>query len=101
VISEESVLQRAGDVRYRRLGGEAVVLRQRQAEVLGVNEVGARLLDLVDSETPVRGLIARVVEEFDLAERPAPQVAAECLEFLARLAAAGVVEEVGGRREEA
>ena len=52
-ITPATVLQRRSDVRYRRIEGEAVVLRQAAAEVLVLNEVGAAVLDLADGERSV------------------------------------------------
>jgi hypothetical protein len=92
MLTLDSVLRRAADVRYRRVGDESVVLRQRAAEVLGLNEVGGRLFDLLDGETPVAGLLARLAEEFEVERAP---LASDVLAFLSRLVEVGVVEEVG------
>ncbi len=98
-----ATFRRAPDVRYRLLDGEAVVVRQRAAEVLGLDPVGSRILDLLDGETTVAELLDRLAAEYDIDR---DRIASEVEVFLEELAAAGVVERVervepedpGGRR---
>ena len=85
--------RRVADVRYRVLDGEAVVLRQRAAEVLGLNRVGSRVLELVDGETGVPELLDRLADEFEV-ERATLE--ADVRVFLDELVAAGVLERVTG-----
>ena len=47
MLTLDSVLERAADVRFRTVGDEGVVLRQSTAEVSGLNEVAARLFNLL------------------------------------------------------
>lgn len=82
--------RRCGDVRYRVLGEEAVVVRQDDAEVLVVNEVGARILDLSDGETSVGVIAACLREEF---EAPPDLIEADVERFVTELRDAGVLEE--------
>lgn len=91
MVTPESVLMRAGDVRHRRVGEEAVVLRQASAEVLGLNPVGARLFDLLDGRTPVGRLVDRVLGELEVDRESLER---DSLAFLEELLQAGVVEEV-------
>jgi pyrroloquinoline quinone biosynthesis protein D len=83
--------RRASDVRYRVLDGEAVVLRQRAAEVLGLNRVGSRVLELVDGESGVPEILDRLADEFEV-ERGTLE--ADVRAFLDELVAAGVLERV-------
>ena len=83
--------RRVADVRYRVLDGEAVVLRQRAAEVLGLNRVGSRVLELVDGETGVPELLDRLADEFEV-ERATLE--ADVRAFLDELVAAGVLERL-------
>jgi hypothetical protein len=87
----DQVLRRCPDVRYRTLDGEAVVVRQRAGEVLVLNEVGARLLALVDGATPLAVWVATLLAEYDVdravLERDLAELAGE-------LTAAGVLEVV-------
>lgn len=87
MITRQTVLARAQDVRYRQVGGEAVVVRQVQSEVLGLNEVGGRVLALLDGETSVADLLARLGAEFEAAPG---ELERDVTAFLARLVEVGV-----------
>ena len=87
----DSVLRLRGSVRYRLLDGEAVVVLQREAEVLGLNEVGSRLLTLLDGRTTLGGAIERLAAEY-VVDRAILQ--REMLAFAADLIAHGVTEAV-------
>ena len=63
-ITPAAVLRRRPDVRYRRIEGEAVVLRQSTSEVLVLNEVGASVLDLADGERSVGDWIETLAGEY-------------------------------------
>jgi hypothetical protein len=90
-INSSTVLRRRSDVRYRRIEGEAVVLRQSAAEVLVLNEVGASVLDLADGERPVGEWIATLAAQYDADPET---LAAEVLEFAGELREAGLLETV-------
>ena len=92
-ITPATVLRRRSDVRYRRIEGEAVVLRQSAAEVLVLNEVGASVLDLADGRRPVGEWINTIVHEYG-ADRET--VARDVLEFAGEAAEAGLLEPVPG-----
>lgn len=89
-LADDRVFKRNDDVRYRIIDGEAVVIRQGAAEVLGLNEVGARLLDRVDGTASVRELVDALSSEFD-ADRS--QVERDVDAFLKELLSAGVITE--------
>lgn len=91
MIDLASVLRRRGDVRYRLLDGEAVVLRQRAGEVLVLNEVAARILDLADGETPVAGWVEALAAEYDA---PRAVLERDVVAFTAELAGAEMLERV-------
>ncbi len=85
--------RRAPDVRYRILDGEAVVLRQRASEVLGLDPVGSRVLDLCDGTRGIDALVDALAAEFDA---PRETLARDIEEFLDELARIGVVEPAAG-----
>jgi hypothetical protein len=89
VITPATVLKRRSDVRYRRIEGEAVVLRQSAAEVLVLNEVGASVLELADGERSVGDWIDALATEY---EGDATDLARDVLAFAAELAEAGLLE---------
>ena len=88
-ITPATVLQRRSDVRYRRIEGEAVVLRQSAAEVLVLNEVGASVLELADGELSVGEWIDALAGEYD---GDSASLARAVLAFAAELAEAGLLE---------
>lgn len=92
-ITLSTVLRRRSDVRYRRIEGEAVVLRQSAAEVLVLNEVGASVLDLADGERSVRQWIEELTHEYDA---DADTLTRDVLTFADELHDAGMLEEVTG-----
>lgn len=92
----------ASDVRFRVVGGEGVVVLQDAGEVLVVNGVAARVLELLD---PRRGrgsgpqpgegrsfseLLERLGQEFEATEE---EIARDLREFLDEVLAGGVVVE--------
>jgi hypothetical protein len=87
-ITPATVLKRRPDVRYRRIEGEAVVLRQAAAEVLVLNEVGASVLELADGERSVGDWIDALAAEY---EGDPATLARDVLAFAAELSEAGLL----------
>lgn len=81
------------DVRFRTIGEEGVVIRQEAGEVLVVNEVGARVLSLLDGERTVEVVLATLAEEFEV-ERE--KLRADLAAYLRELLLNGVIEETDG-----
>jgi len=77
------------DVRYRLVLDEAVVIRQDAAEVLGLNFVGARVLELIAGGSAKNEILERLVEEFDVAPE---ELQSDVEAFIAELIELGVVE---------
>ena len=86
------VFRRCGDVRFRTVLDEGVVIKQDNAEVLVLNEVGARVLELLDGSRTVAEVEAALAAEFDAS--PAT-IAGDVEAYLAQLLAAGIVEPAG------
>jgi Coenzyme PQQ synthesis protein D (PqqD) len=79
----------AADVRFRVVVEEGVVLRQESAEVLIVNPVGARLLDLVAPGQTLLQITDRLEEEFDVTRE---QLDEDVAVFLGELLGLGVIQ---------
>ena len=79
------------DVRYRLLLNEAVVIRQDAAEVLGLNLVGARVLELIDQGHGQNVILTSLAEEFDVAPR---ELEADVSAFLRELVELDIIESV-------
>ncbi len=88
-ITPASVFRRPSDLRYRRIEGEAVVLRQSAAEVLVLNEVGASVLDLADGERSVGDWIEALAATYGTDRET---LARDVLDFAGEAAAAGLLE---------
>jgi hypothetical protein len=80
------------DVRFRRVADEGIVLCQKAGDVLVVNEVGARIVELLGSGTNLPDVLARLEEEFDA--EPG-RLASDLDGFVHELRVAGVIEEGG------
>lgn len=81
--------RRKPDVRFRIVADEAVVVRQRDAEVLVLNEVGGRILELIDENFDRDQIARQVGEEFDA---PEAEISSHVDDFLDQLTQAGVIE---------
>jgi len=93
MIRHTTVLAKSSDARYRNIGGEGVVVRQSAGEVLVVNGVGARVLDLLETRTPVGGLLDTLAAEYAI-----DRATLECdvLAYLQELLDAGIIEDASG-----
>jgi hypothetical protein len=90
-IDMSSVYRRCGDVVYRIIDDEAVVVRTNGSEVLGLNAVGARILDLLDGEATVSAVLDALESEYDVARAELEQ---DMQQFVDELVSGGVVERV-------
>jgi len=91
-LDVRSVLRPAADVRFRLVDREAVVVRQRSAEVLVMSEVAARILALADGVRPVGDWLDALVEEFDVDRSTLEN---DVLGFAHELEDRGILEVVG------
>lgn len=88
-MNPTAIFRRKGDVIYRVIDDEAVVVRTGTSEVLGLNAVGARILDLVDGELTVGALIERLASEYEVDRA---QLEADVELFLREMTDDGVLE---------
>jgi hypothetical protein len=75
-------------VQGRRLENEAVLVLPDKGEVKVLNEVGAQIWQLVDGRRTVREIAAAIGADYAV---PRPEVETDTLEFVAELAAKGIV----------
>jgi hypothetical protein len=90
LLTRATVLRRRSDVRYRRIEGEAVVLRQSAAEVLVLNEVAASVLDLADGKRSLGDWIETLAAEY---ETDRETLERDVVDFAGELFDAGLLEE--------
>jgi hypothetical protein len=74
-------------VRFRRFEEEGVLVNQKNAEALVVNEVGARLLEVADGKRTIADCAELLTGEFDAAREDIEQ---DLLAFAGALVEAGV-----------
>ena len=87
----QQILRPRQDVRFRIIDREAVVLRQEAAETMVLNEVGARILELLDGRTAVAEVIDQLEQEFAV-DRAELEI--DCHKFVDHLTQRGVLEEL-------
>ena len=78
--SQTAAFRLLDDVRYRIIAPEAVVVRQGEGEVLVLNEVAARVLELVDQGSPVGRMVEVLLEEYEVERESLAADVAEILE---------------------
>ena len=77
------------DVRFRIVGGEAVVLRQDDAEVLVLNGVASEMLRLLADGMELAAVEESLLETFEVEPEDLER---DLSEFLAELESGGVIE---------
>lgn len=88
-MNGDTVLRPAPDVRFRIVDGEAVVVRQKSAEVLVMSRVAARILALADGIRPLGALVEALAAEYEVDRATLER---DVLRFAAELAAEGILE---------
>lgn len=77
------------DVRYRSIADEGVVLRQDEGEVLVVNGVGVRIVELIGEGTSLAQILATLENEYTV---ETGQLMTDVMSYLTALEEAGVLE---------
>lgn len=87
-FTKSTRVKRSEDVLHRDLEGEAVLVDLGSGRFFGLDEVGTRVWDGMESETTVDALVDRVVAEFEVAR---PRAEKDLLALLRDLAKRGLV----------
>jgi hypothetical protein len=90
MTDETAVFRPRSDVRFRVVGDEGVIVRQEEAEVIAVNEVGASVFALLDSRRSVRELLDALLEQYEVDRE---SLSSDVTRFLSQLRDSGVVEQ--------
>lgn len=85
----QSLFHLCADVRYRVIGGQAVIIVQDAGEAIVLNEVGTRVLELVEGEHGFATIVDELCEQFDVERQ---QAETDLDDYLRDLVEAGVVE---------
>jgi hypothetical protein len=91
MLNETFVYRVNADVRYRRVSEEGVVIRQRAGEVLVLNDVAMRIVELAQSGVSLSDLATRLVAEYEI--EPA-RLEADLRGFVEELLEANVLERL-------
>jgi Coenzyme PQQ synthesis protein D (PqqD) len=88
-LQPDSVLRRSGDVRFRVVDDEGVVVRQAAGEVLVLNAMATRILALADGVAPVDAWVQALFAEYDVDRQVLQR---DVLAFAAELLEQGMLE---------
>ncbi len=89
-VTPSTVLQLSSDVRQTRLADEGIVLLQNDGEILVVNEVAIRFIELIDGSTSMDGLTDLLLREYQV-ERDT--LFSDLAEYAQELLSQGVLTE--------
>lgn len=93
MYSETTTIKTEEGIASADLGGEAVLLDVNSGMYYGLNDVGARILDLAQTPITLASLTDTLLEEYEGVDRPT--LAADVSAFVEKLAAANLVRVVG------
>jgi len=65
-LSPSSVLQLHSDIRQTRVSDEGIILRQEDGEILVVNEVAIRFVELIDGNRNLDELTDMLLQEYEV-----------------------------------
>ncbi len=86
-----NTVRRADDVLTTPMDDTLLMLNIRQGRYHGLNEVAARIWELLETPTSAASLVAALVGEFDIGEE---DCARDVADFLARLRERGLLTDV-------
>ena len=89
MIESTTVFRKCSDTRYRNIGGEGIVVRQTAGEVLVLNEVGVRVLDLLAKGGTVDSVVEAVAADYEV---DAATAESDVIAYAQELVEAGVIE---------
>ncbi|MEM7352300.1 MAG: PqqD family protein [Acidobacteriota bacterium] len=89
-MAAERTLGVRGEVRFRRVGGEGVVVLLEAREIIVLNGVGTLVLELLAGGASIRTATERLCRQFDV---DLQQVDTDVAHFVTELLEANVLEE--------
>jgi hypothetical protein len=87
---QEAPLRIKDDVRYRAIAGEGLVLRQSEGEMLVVNGVGMRVLELIERSPSLPQLLFTLEQEYAV---DAAALREDVMRYIDELRQSGVLVE--------
>ena len=89
MITDETIIRTPEHVTVADLGGEAVLLDSRSGEYFGVNEVGARILELAQQPSKVDAVLNDLAGSYEVDES---RLRSDALAFLSEMAKRRLIE---------
>ena len=83
-ISDMSIVSRAPDVIATELDGEAVLMSIARGQCYGFDAIGTRIWSMIERPAAVGEMLARLVDEYDVAPETCRQDVTRLLSELAR-----------------
>ena len=81
----------SSDVRHRSIGGEGVIVRQDDGEVLVINEIGTKLVELAKDGDCVKDMIDAILLDYEVG---ASTLEKDVFEYLVELCNLNIIVEV-------
>ena len=94
-IEDRTLLERRSDVRYRVLDGQAVVVVQESWEAVVLNELGTRILEMIDGRTTVEELLKQLAASYEVNR---DELRRDVLSYLTDLVKAGILKTIESPR---
>jgi Coenzyme PQQ synthesis protein D (PqqD) len=88
MLSPSAVPCRAERTAFRVVGGEGLLMVIDRRQLHRLNEVGARVFELCDGATPLAGVVAAIVREFEI---DSERARADVERFVTELGSAGAL----------
>jgi hypothetical protein len=81
-VDLQTTVQRNPDMIFTDFGNEMVMLSMEDSRYYGINEVGVRVWELMESPMSIAGIVDAICDEFDVGSE---QCAQDVLAFVAQL----------------
>jgi hypothetical protein len=97
-ISRASTVRISGDIVFRKLEGEAVILHLATGTYYGLDAVGTRIWELLREQARVDAIMEAILQQYEVEPARCEQ---DLLGLLRQLHAKGLIEIVAGTRHDA
>lgn len=89
MTDNDRIYRLKSDVRHRSIADEGIVLRQDEGEVLVVNGIGERIVELIGEGASLPQVLATLETEYDVEPK---QLKTDVMTYLGELEEAGVLQ---------
>ncbi|MFH1537994.1 MAG: PqqD family protein [bacterium] len=87
-INDETVLQKVGDIPFRIIEGEAVLVNTGTHEVIHLNDTGTFVWENINGDSDLGTIVKRLMDEFEVEEAAARE---DVLSFASNLIEKGLI----------